>query len=127
MRPQFDERDQGILDARLQRWNQQEGPRVGDWLLMLDGTERRFTHRWEDRLQVQYKWHNGNVGHGSFYFAGDCMSYSGSLDDAIPLDQIEKTDGLRDAPAWFFHHDEWRAHNGVDVTIPCRVFRQCGE
>ncbi|HEY2530256.1 MAG TPA: hypothetical protein VGJ20_20360 [Xanthobacteraceae bacterium] len=118
--------DGTILAERTLKRSARSGPRVGDFIHMLDGTLRRFTYHWGDGMQTTYRWRDtGEVGTGSFYLdrSGD-VSYSGSLDDAIPLSQIEQTDEQKEGVFWFFHHNESRAHNGVDVKVPCRVFRQ---
>ena len=127
-RPTFDDRDSELLSERVARWNARPGPRVGDFILMLDGTTRRFAHNWVNSLQTTYVWRNGRQDTGSFYFdRSGYMSMSGSLDDPIPLDQIVDTGELRAGSAWFFHHDWAQAHNGVYVNVMCRVFRQTGE
>lgn len=118
--PNFDDRDVEIARERVELWNKRSGPRVGDWIAMLDGTLRRFTHHWGDGLQTTC----GNGDNGSFYFARGCMSYSGGLDPSIPIAQIVETSEIRNGNAWFFHHDSSGAHRGVYFTAPCRVFRQ---
>ena len=117
---QKDGKDYEILDHRLSKWNENKGPRVGDWCLMLDGTERRFTHDWGDSIQTTYS----KQGGGSFYLGDGYMSYSGSLDPAIQKDCFQLTRETRNARVWFFHHDFWGAGRGVEFTVPCRVYQQ---
>src|ERR1043166_1595725 len=105
--PTFDQLDQQILDKRIEQWNQQPAPRVGDFILMKDGTKRRFTHDWGDRLQTTLK----DQG-GSFYFAGDHMSYSGGLDYGVPRCELKDTGETESGRVWFFHHDHHTGHNG---------------
>lgn len=122
MSPTFDEIDQELLDARIAARKALEGPQVGDWIKMLDGTVRRFTHNWGDGLQTTI----GNGDSGRFYFS-KCghLSYSGGLDDMIPLDRIEPCENeLLPGFAWFFHHDSSGAHRGVDCVVECRVYRE---
>lgn len=119
--PYFDERDIEIARQRLAEWNERQGPRVGDWVDMLDGTQRRFTHDWGHGLQTT----SGNQpGDASFYFYGHCMSFSGSLDRTIPRNRLQDTGDFREGRAWFFHHNQAGAHRGVHFSVPCRVFRQ---
>ena len=119
-RPTFDDVDAKILAERAKVWNKRSGPRVGDFVRMLDNTLRRFTHDWGDGLQVTCT----KFG-GSFHLCDHgAVSYSGALDPAIPKAQLAVTKLRRLGSFWFFHHNEWRAHNGVHVNIRCRVFRE---
>ena len=129
MRPQFDERDCAIRAERIAMRESREGPRVGDFIEMLDGTLRRFTHKWNDGLQTTYIWQTGadkgKPADASFHLSADgSLSFSGSLDSSIPFASIEPTGETRDGAVWFFHHGEMKAHNGVHTTVPCRVYRQ---
>lgn len=124
--PQFDAIDGTILAERTLKRSARSGPRVGDFIHMLDGTLRRFTHHWGDGLQTTYRWREtGVVDLGSFYLDREGIAdYSGGLDSTIPLSQIESTGEHQDGDFWMFHHNESRAHNGVHFKVPCRVFRQ---
>lgn len=117
-RTTLDETDTAICDRRLTEWNAIEGPRVGDWVLMPDATLRRFTHDWGDGLQTTI-----DRMPGSFYFGNGYMSYSGGLDPIIPRAKIRPVDDVRFGACWFFHHDRQRAGNGVNLSVPCRVFK----
>jgi hypothetical protein len=127
MRPKFDERDQEILDKRLEKWNQIDGPRVGDFIRMLDGSVRRFAHKWDDSIQPTSSEGNSE----SFYLPGGGASYSGGLDPAIPLENIKPArvfvkgiheDETKYGRFWFFHHGYPRANNAVYFQVSCRVF-----
>jgi hypothetical protein len=123
MRPQIDDTDRAAFSLRVEAWNKRTGPRVGDFIEMLDGTTRRFAHNWDEHgLQVTC----GDGDKGSFYFdRAGVMSMSGSLDPTIPLERIEELTGKRRSGwCWFFHHDFPQAHSAVHFTVPCRVYRQ---
>lgn len=115
---ELDERDREILAIRQAIWDRVEGARVGDWCRMPDTSMRRFTHNWGDDLQTN----SPNYGFGSFYFGKGYMDYSGGLDPAIPRARLHDTGETLPGSAWFFHHNEHRANNGVYFDIPCRVF-----
>jgi len=117
----MDEKDSLILSMRRSQWNQIEGPRVGDFIEMKDGTMRRFTYHWGDGIQV-----TSTISHGRFYLGDGFASYSGGLDPSIPLDKIEPHPKLKSklGEFWFFHHNTREAHNGVNVSIFCRVFKE---
>lgn len=116
MRPQFDERDQAILDQRVSQWNERKGPRVGDFVRFTDGSLHRFTYDWHDGLQT------APAGSGSYYLGSNFMSYSGSLDPRIGNEDLRPTNETMEGRAWFFHHDWAEADNAVYVNVPCRVF-----
>jgi hypothetical protein len=50
------------------------------------------------------------------------MEYSGGLESSIPMDKFSRTQETMSAPAWFFHHDDVRAHNGIDIMVNCPVW-----
>lgn len=118
-----------ILLTRAMLFLARTEPQVGDFVRMLDGTFRRFTHDWDTDIQTTYVVGDPKpTDHsyaGSFYLTikGE-VSHSGSLDDAISkstlLDSGEKHVGT----FWFFKNNHWRAHNGVEVFIPCKVWIQ---
>jgi len=104
------------MDIRIAVWTLVSGQRVGDFAILRDGRTMRFSHHWGDSIQVSEG--------GSFYFGGEYMSFSGGLEPAIPVEQFQDTGETRKGSAWFFHHNQARAHNGVDVQVPCRVYKQ---
>jgi len=133
----LDARDQEILAQRVAILaGRHEDPIVGDFVRMLDGTLRRFTHRWSEGLQTTVPTlREGAEPGGSFYLGHGYVSYSGSLDSTVPLTQLELTNETRPGWVWFFHHDHHTAffhhdhhtaHNGVDVPVEFRVYRQVG-
>lgn len=122
MNTTLDERDAAILAKLRAKWDTVDGARVGDYVRMLDGSLRRFTHDWGDSIQTTCGPSHPCAGDQSFYFYGRTMSFSGSLDSAIPAQSLRDTGQVKDGSAWFFHHGEARAHNGVTVMVPCRVY-----
>lgn len=115
----LDDRDQEILNERAGVYLTRETPQVGDFCIMPDGEKRRFTHDWDDALQTTWKGDGG----GSFYLGKGYVSYSGSLEPSIPLERIAPTEERWPGVFWFFHHNEQRAHNGVQGVIPVRVWQ----
>jgi hypothetical protein len=120
VRPEIDERDREILADRQAAYERRPGPRVGDWVLMPDGSARRFTYDWGDGLQTTC----GDGDAGSFYIGDGYLSYSGTLDHTIPRERLRECPGdALPGRVWFFHHDWHRADNGVHFEIPFRVFQ----
>jgi hypothetical protein len=115
-RPKFDDRDFEIMVKRETAWNETERPRVGDFVIFPDGTERRFSHHRRDSIQTS----DG----GSLYLGKGYVSFSGGLHPAIPIDRFERDRGEHsEVWFWFFHHDFHGANRGVDCQIQCGVFR----
>ena len=121
MTQDLDSQDAAILAARQTLRDKIQGPRIGDFVSMKDGTLRRFTYDWGDAIQVT----STLPGSQRFYLHHDGrLDYSGGLDQAIPKTRLKPTGKTQPGSAWFFHHDHHRAHNGVDVTLPCRVYEE---
>ena len=96
------------------------GPDVGDYIRMKDGTLRRFTHKWDDGIQVTVRGQSG-----SFYMlTNGAASYSGSLDPSVPMNKIRRTDETALGTFWFFDGERSGAGRGIDCAIPCRVFEE---
>lgn len=120
-----DEKDLELLADRIKARDKRQGPRVGDFVQLTDGTERRFTHDWGSDIQTTVGPSHPCDGDASFYLGNNGgADFSGSLDRAIPKSQLTDTGETKSARFWFFHHDYMTAHNGVSVVAPCRVFRQ---
>ena len=122
----LDSFDAAILEARKANLSDFTEPIVGDWLRFSDGRMERVTHIWPadwhaDEIATVQTTHP-KFGLGSFYLGQHGCSYSGALDDGIKVDRLTFTGELRPGGCWFFHHDHARAHNGVSVEIPFRVY-----
>lgn len=119
--PRLDPRDMAILRERAALYAALQGPRVGDWVQMADKSLRRFTYDWGKEIQTTLPY----TGPASFYLTPEGRaSYSGGLASAIPKSDLMLVSEALDGRFWFFHHDWPRAHNGVDVLLQCRLFRQ---
>jgi len=110
-----DERDQAIAVERLNRLDAELKPRVGDFVIMPDGSYERFSYDWGTGLQTCIS--------GSFYLGYGYVSMSGSLNGLIPNSKIAITDEKKPGDFWFFHHDCAEAHRAVGVRALCRVYR----
>ena len=110
-----DERDRAIAIERLNRLDAELKPRVGDYLIMNDGSYERFSYDWGTGLQTCIS--------GSFYLGYGYASMSGSLNGLIRNERIRITEERKPGNFWFFHHDFAFAHNGVGVRALCRVYR----
>ena len=117
--PQFDAKDAAIYAERVRQFNRIKGPRIGDFVIFPDGEYRRFTHDWGIH-GIQTTCRDSS---GSFYFGGNYVSYSGALDPLIAKSDLILTTEPRNGQMWFFHHNVWRASNGVTFTVRCRVYR----
>ena len=115
MKPVFDEEDAKILEQRLKAFNERQGPRVGDFIRFVDGVLRRIGEHIEG---VGYQSTDG----GQFYLGEGYCAYSGTLHPLVPEHSLMSTGETRSGSAWFFHHNQRFAHNGVDVEVEFRLF-----
>lgn len=105
-----------LLAERVAAFDKREGPRVGDYLSLPHGIMTRFTHDWEDSLQI-------GGGSGSYYLGNGYLSYSGGLDPSIEKKYMVLTDKKEDGMVWFFHEGSSGGGRGVHFYIPFRVFK----
>ena len=110
-----DVKDVASARERLDKWNKRKGARVGDYVIMADGSLERFAHDWGDSIQT--------CKSGSFYFGRGFASMSGALNPSIPKAKLRDTGTFKSGNFWFFHHDYWTASNAVGLSLSCRIFR----
>lgn len=104
-----------ILKDRIEQYDKIEGPRVGDYLELPFGMFTRFTHAWDDGIQI-------GGGSGSYYLGNGHISYSGGLDPSIEYEFLKPTDKKKDGMVWFFHENSAGGGRGVHFYMPFRVF-----
>jgi len=107
-----------ILERRQAALDKITRPKNGDFIIMTDGTLKRFCHDWgEEGLQT-------TTG-GSFYLGENgSVSYSGGLDPTTPLYRIEPTGQRRAGSVWFFDRDIWGAGRGVYLNAIFNVWKE---
>lgn len=115
-----DDYDKGMVDTFLKSWNSHfhnspDFPRVGDFIIMPDGSYERAAYVWEDGIQTCIS--------GSFALGNGYATMSGSLNPSIPKDRIVNTGEKKEGTFWTFHRDMWHADNGIGIKCACRVFR----
>jgi hypothetical protein len=119
----FDDRDQGILAARMASYDTIQGPRVGDFIRFTDGVLVRVSHVWEDgKVQTT----DGRFG-ARFYLGdvsdrGAYISFSGGLDEGVWKNTLTQTEETMEGSVWFFHHGFTGGGRGVDTKATFRVF-----
>lgn len=113
----LDERNQEIASEITRAWNGHLGmPRVGDFVQMPNGTQRRCAHAWDDGMQT--------CDGGSFSIStSGRASMSGSLYPSQLWDYFKDTGHRKKGRFWFFSHGRAGAGRGVDFYLPCRVYR----
>lgn len=122
----LDEQDTAMRDTRqAARDALPRTPLEGDVVRFADGVEYRVssvngTLDGKQRIQT--------TAGGSFSWnSTGGMSYSGGLFSPFDADTMTLTDETADVPAWFFHHGNACAHNGVHVTARVRVWTTTAE
>lgn len=113
--PKPDARDIEIASTRIKAFDDDPTPRVGDYVIMPDGSYERFSYDWYDTIQTCFS--------GSFHLGNGYASMSGGLNTGIPYDRLEITLEQKPGSFWFFHHDDMCAENGIGITVLCRVYR----
>lgn len=111
--PGLSEKNMAILVKRFLLWDANKGFRHGDFLL-IDGKYHRMAHIWKDDVQP--------TDRGSWYWYGTNAEFSGGLDDPIPNEKIHLTTEIKYGLFWIFNEGIVKAHNGINITIPCRVY-----
>ena len=117
MNQHLDAEDQDILARRIQSRDVFAGARIGDYVIFASGELERLSHDWGESMQT-------SPG-GSFYLPGSGIGSlsNGGLHPAIPSESLELTPAILPGWFWFFHNGRAGAGRGVDVEIPCRVFK----
>jgi hypothetical protein len=110
-----DARDKAIADEIAAAYLAFNGPRVGDWAEMPDGTYKRIAHSWGDSIQL--------CSGGSFYVSKSGASMSGGLDDAIDASRFAATDQYKVAGFWFPHHDNLERDCAIGLRFPVKVWQ----
>lgn len=112
----LDDRNQAILTARIKLLDEEEGPRVGDYVEFSNGVTRRVSYIWfGERVQTSDA--------GSFYLGNGYVSFSGSLHDGVPRNTLVRTEAKRLGSVWFFRNDYHQANNALNVEIEFRVYK----
>ena len=115
-----DDYDKGMVDTYLKSWdshfcNSPDVPRVGDFVIMPDGTYERAAHVWPNGVQT--------CTSGSFALGNGYASMSGGLNPSIPKEKLVNIGERKEGHFWTFHHDYWEAHNAIGIICSCRVFK----
>lgn len=113
-----DERDEEILTQRINELDAVSTPRCGDFVRFADGHLERISHVWDDGVQTSEG--------GSFYLGSGYVSFSGGLNPAIPMDELQLSSENHSGSCWFFHHDYFTAHNGIRAEIAFRIYDVAG-
>lgn len=139
---ELDATDQVILADRQWRRIMQScvKPLVGDYVRFKGATQegylRRISHHWDfpevtDPDTIMYPDEDDGkaidsyqTSDGGSYHLTESGNgnYSGGLYPAIDASEFTITTELRDARFWFFSHNRWEAHNGVDVWISVPIW-----
>lgn len=114
-----------ILAKRTAKFEARPGIREGDFVRTSDGEYIRICAIWDFGSADQtphVQTTNGRFGASYHLDEEGYLSFSGGLDRGLPMHLLRPTGEQRDGSCWFFDRGVPRAHAGVDVTIPCRVF-----
>lgn len=115
---QLDAKNQELLAKRRAWFEARTIPMVGDYVRFVDDVERRISYRWDfGDATVQ------TSAGGSFYIDVGVVSFSGGLYPSIAVSTLTLTEERKSGRFWFFDHDISGAGRGIEVSMPCRVWR----
>lgn len=116
----LDETDKKIFDQTADAWAAlpNEKPRVGDFLIMRDGSYKRFCYVRRTTAQTTTALEEN-------YYAGRCgsVSYSGGMEPGVECDALRRETPTKNGQFWFFHHGQSGPGRKVNFMMPCRVWR----
>lgn len=117
----IDDKDAALLAARIESWEARPGPRVGDFCIWPGGWVERFSYHWDtDSEKGSLQTARG----GSFHISRDgYASFSGGLEPPVMIKRLRELPEKRPGAFWFFSHEIMGAGRGIDVFMPCRVFK----
>ena len=114
--------NEDIVKQATKNFNKRKGPRVGDFIRVNVVDKRahdlvRITHDWGDAIQTAHS------ESGSYHLTQNgFLSYSGSLDPAIPKSDLVSTNQKIKRNIWFFDRNIAGASRGINTNILCRLF-----
>lgn len=113
-------RDLQMFYDLVKQYDQNKGPRVGDFLHHPLGYTR-LVQDWGYNDEKDED--NGiQTGVGSFHLSGNYISHSGSCDPSIKRRFMKETTERRTGMVWSWHNRISGAHRGVNYRMPSRVF-----
>lgn len=119
MRPRFDDRDARIVAERCAKWEQRDGPRVGDFCQLKDGSLRRVAETYGDVLQLA-----DQAREGHFYLGEQSMRFAGRFGEAMPTGSFMRMPFSRKGRCWIYHHNRPEKSDPVDTEVNCRVYME---
>ena len=118
------EKNRQLLNEAIKNFDARLGPRVGDYIVMLDGSLRRFTYDWGDGLQTTVS-NQSPAYDSSFYMGrGGFAEFSGSLDPSIPKERIIYARARRLARFWMFNMGVPGAGCGRAYEIKVKIWKE---
>lgn len=117
-RPQDVEKDADMLLEWIAKLDALPGIRYGDFIKYPSGEFRRVAHHWGHSIQPD----NSKFG-SSFNIGSSGLSFSGGLDQSIPIDQFHRIEGeTREGLVWMFHGNNPGGGRGIKASLPFRVY-----
>lgn len=120
-----------ILRELTLKYLERTDPCVGDWIIFVDGTERRISYVWKDYDKnrkptgdiAKYSVQTSIPENAPHLSQSGYMSFSGTLFSPISGEHLERTSELRLAPVWIWNRGYAGADRGRRYDTPCKVWR----
>ncbi len=115
----LDQINYDIRKHRLAQWNEKDGLRPGDFVILDDGERVRVAAVYDDHWQPESK-----TSPNTYYFGDGYLSHSGGLGTIRLLKLLEPTGSFTNGTAWIFNHNDRKAYNDINIHVLCRVFKE---
>jgi hypothetical protein len=112
-------KNEDLIKLREVAFNNIEGPRLGDYVIMPNYGYERICNDLDDRVQTT----DGRFGSSFHMFEDGCCSFSGGLNQPIGKDDFELTDQGKEGSFWFFSEGIVGAGRGHHFNLMCRVYK----
>src|SRR5258708_23049572 len=119
---ELDQIDHDIACRELLKFDQIEGPRVGDFVMFADNITRRISYVWSLEDWQEMAGVQTSDG-GSWYFGYGNCDFSGSLHQIAKMNTLTLTKEVRPRIVWVIHHDWRTAGNDVHLEITFLVYK----
>jgi hypothetical protein len=113
----IDDKHLSMVNKIIEARKSIEGFALGDFV-EFKNTTRRISNIMSGRVQTS------DLNDGSYHiFRSGYASFSGGLYSSLENEKLELTKEITFGSFWIFYHGNVEAHNGIDILVPCKVWK----